>query len=166
MKKIYRVKKKESLTENIRSVLPEMFDDLMSYSGIVMNYPLRKDDLHEMRKAGKPLRYTMELGEYCFSAEFKQCLDEIKEALELMGEIHDADVIIPELTMHIKEIRLFNNTLTEKTQRISTRSMRDAVSGLRESRRKMYAELCAKLGEWIKNDFRARLIKTMEQTKQ
>lgn len=166
MKKIYRVKKKESLTENIRSVLPEMFDDLMSYSGIVMNYPLRKDDLHEMRKAGKPLRYTMELGEYCFSAEFKQCLDEIKEALELMGEIHDADVIIPELTMHIKEIRLFNNTLAEKTQRISTRSMRDAVSGLRESRRKMYAELCAKLGEWIKKDFRARLIKTMEQTKQ
>lgn len=161
MKKIYHVKKKESLRENIRNVLPEMYDDLMLWSGIVMNYPLRKNDLHEMRKAGKPLRYTMELGEYCFAAEFKQCLDEIKEALELMGEIHDADVMIPQLTMHIKEIRLFNNTLAEKSQRISTRSMREAVTKLRDERRKMYAELCAKLQQWIGNDFRSKLVSAM-----
>lgn len=163
MKKIYQVKKKESLRENIRNVLPEMFDDLMQWSGIVMNYPLRKNDLHEMRKAGKPLRYTMELGEYCFAAEFKQCLDEVKAALELMGEIHDADVMIPELTMHVKEIRLFNNTLANRTQRISTRSMRDAITKLRDGRRQMYAELCAKLGNWLNNNYKLTLVNSMNK---
>lgn len=138
-----------------------MFDDFTMLSDTIVSYPLRKNDLHEMRKNGKPLRYTMELGEYCFGGEFKKCLDEIKNVLELMGEIHDADVMIPDLNLHIKEIRLFNQTLPEQKQRFSTRMLRDAVSNLRTSRREMYGDLCQRLNSWKTGGFKARLISSM-----
>jgi len=163
MKKIYPVNKEISLKNNIKDILPMMFDDFMALSYTIINFPMRKNDLHEMRKRGKPLRYTMELGEYCFTGEFKQYLDEIKDALELMGEIHDADVMIPEINLHIKEIRLFNQTLPDVKQRLSTRTMRDAAAHMRALRKEMYAKLCSKLNDWKNNDFKSKLIARMNE---
>lgn len=141
-----------------------MFDDFISFGPVVMNFPLRKNQLHEMRKAGKPLRYAMELGEYCFSPDFKLCLDEIKLSLDLMGEVHDADVMIPDISLHMKEIRLFNNTIKDSDQRISTRQLRSCVMKLREQRRELYAELCQKLKQWSENSFKLRILQAMEET--
>lgn len=162
MKKAYPVKKSESLKENIRQVLPGMFDDFFSLKNIIVAYPLRKNKLHEMRKAGKPLRYAMELGEYCFGDEFAKCLDEMKDVLELLGEIHDADVIIPDINRYMKEIRLLNSAISSVKERLSTKTLRDYTASLRQSRKAMYDELCSKLSMWEKNDFRAKLIKAME----
>lgn len=161
MKKLYPAKKKISLKENIKNILPLMYDNFMSMSDIIISFPMRKNDLHEMRKLGKPLRYTMELGEYCFGDEFKQKLDEVKDVLEMMGDIHDADVMIPDLNLHIKEVRLFNNTLTESKQKFSTRAMRETVTKLRLTRREQHTQLTQKLIEWKKKNFRAALIRTM-----
>jgi CHAD domain-containing protein len=164
MKKVYTVNKKISLKENMKNVLPDMFDDFTALTDIVVNYPLRKNDLHEMRKSGKPFRYAMEIGEYCFGGEFKKCLDEVKAALELMGEVHDADVMIPEINMHIKEIRLFNQTIPDVKQRLSTRMLRDTVAQLRSSRREMYGMLCGKLNEWKRSNFKGNIIKAVNET--
>ena len=139
-----------------------MYDDFFSYSTVVITFPLRKNQLHEMRKAGKPLRYAMELGEYCFGADFTLCLNEVKASLDLMGEVHDADVMIPDINLHIKEIRLFNNTIKDPDQRISTRQLRICITNLREKRRNEYAELEAKLKLWSENNFRGRIIAAME----
>ncbi|HWA05719.1 MAG TPA: CHAD domain-containing protein [Ignavibacteria bacterium] len=164
MKKTYSIKKKLSLRENLSRVIPEMFDDFYSFAPVVINFPLRKNQLHEMRKAGKPLRYAMELGEYCFSPDFKLCLDEIKSSLDLMGEVHDADVMIPDISLHMKEVRLFNNTIKDNDQRLSTRQLRTCVVKLREQRRELYAELCDKLKLWSENNFRARIVAAMNST--
>ncbi|MBE2228679.1 MAG: CHAD domain-containing protein [Ignavibacteria bacterium] len=163
MKRKYSIKKKLSLKENLKRIIPEMFDDFFSYAPVVMNFPLRKTQLHEMRKAGKPLRYAMELGEYCFGADFKLCLDEIKSSLDLMGEIHDADVMIPDINLHMKEIRHFNNTIKDSDLRISTRQLRMCVQKLREQRLGEYAELSGKLKLWTENDFRARITAAMNE---
>ncbi len=138
-----------------------MYDDFYAYAPIVINFPLRKNQLHEMRKAGKPLRYAMELGEYCFGGNFKLFLDEIKSSLDLMGEVHDADVMIPDISMHMKEIRLFNQTLQNAEERLSTRQIRESILTLRKQRREQFAELCIKLNLWGKNDFRERIIAAM-----
>ncbi len=158
MKKIYNIKKKSSLKENLARVIPEMFDDFFSFAQVVVNFPLRKTQLHEMRKAGKPLRYAMELGEYCFTGDFKLCLDEIKLSLDLMGEVHDADVMIPDISLHMKEIRIFNQTLQNTEERFSTKQLRESIINLRKQRRELYAELCVKLKLWSENHFRARII--------
>ncbi len=161
LKKTYSIKKKHSLRENLAKVIPEMFDDFFCFAPVVINFPLRKNQLHEMRKAGKPLRYAMELGEYCFSGDFKLCLEEIKSSLDLMGEVHDADVMIPDITLHMKEIRLFNTTIKEPDQRLSTRQLREAILKLRKQRRELYAELSAKLKLWSENNFRERIMTAM-----
>ena len=63
MKKIYRVKAKKSLRENIQKILPGMYDDFMSYKDRVIGHPLLKTELHRMRITGKPMRYAMEYAE-------------------------------------------------------------------------------------------------------
>ena len=164
MKKTYSIKKKLSLRENLKRVIPEMFDDFISYAPVVMSFPLRKNQLHEMRKAGKPLRYAMELGEYCFQPDFKLCLEEVKSSLDLMGEVHDADVMIPDISLHMKEIRMFNNTIKDNDLRISTRQLRASVLKLREQRRSEYAALSEKLKLWGETNFRARIVTAMNST--
>lgn len=161
MKKIYPVNKEMTLKENIRDILPMMFDDFMQLSDTVINFPMRKNDLHQMRIAGKPLRYTMEIGEYCFGEKFKKCLNDIKDTLDLMGEIHDADVMVPEISLHIQEIRLFNQTIPDTKQRLSTRSLRDAIIQLRSSRREMFTRLASALKQWKLKNYRNEIVSAM-----
>ena len=158
MKKVYEVHKHKSLKENLGSVLPEMFDDFFTLEETVVNFPMRKVQLHEMRKAGKPLRYAMELGEYCFGEGFSRLLEEVKHVLELMGEIHDADVMIPELSRHIKEMTAYNKTVKMTEQKISTVSLKDSVANLRTLRYEMFSELSGILTGWKQKNFRERLI--------
>lgn len=162
MKRNYPLSKGESFKDNIRLVLPVIFDDFIALKDIVTSYPLRRNMLHEMRKAGKPLRYAMELGEYCFGEEFSKLLDEVKKVVELLGEIHDADVIIPDVNRYMKEIRLFNSSVTHSGQKLSTKTLLDYTAVMRVQRKEMYGELCSKLDMWEKTNFRAKLIKAME----
>ncbi len=167
MKRLYPVKNKKSLRENLQHILPMMFDNVMQFKKVVTARPLAKDILHAMRIKGKPLRYAMELGESAFENwDYKNCYDEIKNNVELMGEIHDADVMIPEIEMQLKEITLFNRTVASPKERISLNGLRTIISGLKAKRKVMYDELCMKLNAWEENSFRARLTESMEQAPQ
>ncbi len=162
MKRRYPLKNKKSLKENLQHILPLMYDDVIAYKDVVTTRSLAKEELHQMRITCKPLRYAMETGESAFGHDFKNCFNEIKNALELMGEIHDADVMIPDVETHLKEIRLFNQTITEFSEKLSTKALRDITEDLKAKRKTMYTELCAKLNDWQKNNFRERLVKAME----
>src|SRR5512138_3320522 len=118
MKILYPVKKKLSFRENTQAILPLIYDNFMSYKERVVNHPRLKYELHRMRITGKPLRYAMEYAESAFGDEFKKCMNEVKDIIDLMGEIHDADVIIPELHTHLKEIRHYNRTLPNREERL------------------------------------------------
>ena len=161
MKKIYPVKKKLSFRENIQNVLPSMYDDFMSYSGKAVNHPRLKNVLHQMRITGKPLRYAMEYSEAAFGVEFKKCLTEIKYIIELIGEIHDTDVIIPELNLHLKEIRHYNRTLANRKERLSTGGITKLIKEQKEKRLEMFEEFCSIINRWINEDFRTHLISSM-----
>lgn len=161
MARIYSVKKKNSLRENMREILPVMYDELMYYKETVMTHPFARNMLHRMRITGKPFRYAMEIGELIFAAEFAECLNEIKSTVELMGEIHDADVMIPEMKKHLKEVRLVNSMLPGRKERLSTKCIRDIIVDLRQKRNSMYEELCARLNDWDSKNFKDRLIKSM-----
>ncbi len=161
MKRIYPVKKKQPFRENIQRVLPLMYDDFISYKDRVLNRPRMKRDLHQMRITGKPMRYVMEYSLGAFGADFKQCLNEIKNIIELMGEIHDADVIIPEMNMHLKEIRHYNRTLQNRNEHLSTKGIRQFISELKVKRAVMFGDFCATIIKWLNEDFRSRLIVSM-----
>jgi len=162
MKKKYPVKHKKTLKENFQHIIPEIFNDFMSFSEIVTTKPLRKDMLHQMRIAGKPLRYLMEIGEKAFSDDYKKCHEEIKDMIELMGEIHDCDVMLPEIIAHLKEIRIFNCTIPVYKERISTRILRDLIRELYTNRGTMYNEMCSKMKAWEKTKFKSKLVFSMK----
>lgn len=64
-------------------------------------------ELHQMRIGAKRLRYTMEMFQEAYSTfsadgqEFAKAIEEIKKLQELLGEIHDADVLVPQLLDHL-----------------------------------------------------------------
>jgi CHAD domain-containing protein len=128
----------------------------------VIYHPRTKDKLHRMRIAGKPLRYIMEIGEGAFGQEFKSCLDEYKNTIELLGDIHDGDVIIPELSQHLKEVRNFNKTLSTRKEHLTTKGIRDMISHFRKKRNEDFIKFREQIEKWENEDFRSRLLRSME----
>ncbi|HZP80726.1 MAG TPA: CHAD domain-containing protein [Chthonomonadaceae bacterium] len=66
--------------------------------------------LHQMRIAAKRLRYTMEMFQDAYNSfsrygkPFAAAIEEIRALQELLGEIHDADVLVPQLTEHLARL--------------------------------------------------------------
>lgn len=72
-----------------------------------VDQPERADELHAMRIAAKRLRYTLEMFVplYRDDRRLKPYLAAVKEAQELLGQIHDCDVWIEQLPVFIEKER-------------------------------------------------------------
>jgi len=162
MKSRYPVNRKLSFRENFHVILPMMFDNMMMYKKRVSGHPRIKKDLHRMRITGKPIRYLMEIMENEYGNEFTADLLEIKSAIELMGEIHDCDVFTDELRKYVNELRTFNGSVPRKAQKFSTASILKLINELKLRRNSLFNELCNKFDDWEKNNFKERLIKSMD----
>jgi hypothetical protein len=79
--------------------------DAMLTHEVHLGSPDHVDALHRMRIAAKQLRYTMEIFRPLYSgagqAQFDEALEEIKTLQDSLGEIHDADVLTPQLARHL-----------------------------------------------------------------
>jgi CHAD domain-containing protein len=157
----WKIRPKKSFRENAVYALSAMYDHMMSYSSRVIDHPNLKAELHTMRIAGKPLRYTMEIYESSFGDVFRERLTEVKHLLELMGEIHDCDVNIPILEDHLKETVLFNKTVADHRERISTKSLRRLLSTLRTERRQKFYEVSGILKRWKQINYGKRIIDSL-----
>ena len=77
---------------NARVVLPVKIEEVYSWSKLVFD-PNCIAELHNMRISIKRLRYSMEFFAINYKKKFAKFLDILAEIQELLGEIHDADVI-------------------------------------------------------------------------
>jgi hypothetical protein len=59
--------------------------------------PDRVVELHDMRIAAKRLRYVLELTAPCFGAYATTATKHVKDLQDLLGEIHDCDVQLPDV---------------------------------------------------------------------
>ncbi len=134
----------------------------MKYTPIVIGHPRMKTQLHRMRITGKPIRYIMEIMQPTFGKEFNDHLQKIKNLVEIMGEIHDEDVFISELTMHLNELRSYNRTKSFKNQKFQTTTIIELINSIREKRVKDYNLLCKTLKIWNRENFRKKLVNSME----
>jgi len=71
----------------------------------ITNQPEKIEELHQMRIAAKRLRYTMEVFAPLYNNRMKPHLSAVKEAQEILGEIHDCDVWAEALPRFIEEER-------------------------------------------------------------
>jgi hypothetical protein len=61
---------------------------------------------HDMRIAAKRLRYVLEATGLCFGEPADVARERAKELQDLLGEIHDCDVMLPRVARHRRELRL------------------------------------------------------------
>jgi CHAD domain-containing protein len=79
-------------------------EEFLSYESCV-NRPEQIAELHAMRIAAKRLRYTLEIFAPLYAEELKAPLKTVREAQELLGDIHDCDVWAQFLPQFIEEER-------------------------------------------------------------
>lgn len=86
---------------NATLILPVRVAELVQWEKY-MDDPLRVYELHQMRIAAKRLRYTMEIVAKFYGEEFGRAIDRVKQFQEMLGQIHDADVLVPLLAEHAR----------------------------------------------------------------
>jgi hypothetical protein len=97
-----------SLT-NAALTIGARLDAMLAYEAI-LHKPDEVYELHQMRIAAKRLRYTMEIfqGIYAdytpYGKTFDAAIESVRSLQEHLGEIHDADVLVPQLTEHLARL--------------------------------------------------------------
>ena len=79
-------------------------EEFLSYESCVRR-PEQIAELHAMRIAAKRLRYTVEIFAPLYEDELKEPLKAVREAQELLGDIHDCDVWAQYLPEFIEQER-------------------------------------------------------------
>lgn len=158
-----KIDRAKTFKDNIKNILPVIFDKFMSYSEEVVKHPAFKDTLHRMRIAGKPIRYIMEIGVLFFSQEFKNIYLELKDEVERLGKIHDCDVMIPELKAHLSEIRYFNTTISDKKDHIQTKGLREMIKYYSRQRKSQYDRFCDTVRKWNEENIRGKILLSMSE---
>lgn len=89
------------ITANAGRLVPERVAELLSWEPYIQD-AARVEELHAMRIAAKRLRYTMELFAPFYNPDFRTAIGQVKRVQELLGDIHDADVLVPELANYLR----------------------------------------------------------------
>ena len=103
-----------SYRENARIILPQKVEEVYTWEPFIRD-AARREELHNMRISIKRLRYTMELfrvvyefreecskdGVVADGKRFAEFLAVIVDLQEILGDIHDGDVVLQVLTDYV-----------------------------------------------------------------
>lgn len=93
-----------SLQENASRIVRVRLAELRSFAPAALE-PGAAREQHDMRIAAKRLRYILETTGFCFGRPAQTALRRTKELQDLLGEIHDCDVMLPRIESHVAELR-------------------------------------------------------------
>jgi CHAD domain-containing protein len=105
--KARRVKKLDPtapLIDNAARIIRVRLDELRSFVPAALD-PDRATEQHDMRIAAKRLRYVLEATEFCFGKRAVKARRRAKEIQDVLGELHDCDVILPRIEAHADVLR-------------------------------------------------------------
>jgi hypothetical protein len=93
-----------SLADNAQRIVATRLDELCAFAPRVFD-PAEVEALHDMRIAAKRLRYVLEVTAPVFGPYAPEAAKRTKELQDLLGEIHDCDVLVPRLLALLDELR-------------------------------------------------------------
>ena len=105
--KARRVKKldpRAALAENAARIVRVRLEELRSFAPDALD-PESSAVQHDMRIAAKRLRYVLEATGFCFGRAGTTARRRTKDLQDLLGEVHDADVMLPRLSEHRAMLR-------------------------------------------------------------
>ena len=149
-----------ALGENAERIIRTRLDELCSFMPEAAD-PSASDALHDMRIAAKRLRYVLEIAGACFGAYAETAVKHAKDLQDVLGEIHDCDVHLPEIAELLAELVDADVAAVAAGE---TPPNRDAYAGLvavqvrlRARRETLFAQFLESWSELERKGFRARL---------
>jgi CHAD domain-containing protein len=91
------------LGENAARLVRVRLDELVSFAPRALD-PDRVKAQHDMRIAAKRLRYVLEVTGFCFGRPADTARRRARELQDILGEMHDCDVMLPRVQRHMGEL--------------------------------------------------------------
>jgi CHAD domain-containing protein len=91
------------LADNAERIVRVRLDEMTSFMPKAAD-PDEVVALHDMRIAAKRLRYVLEVTGSCFGPYAETAVKHVKDLQDLLGEIHDCDVQLPEVAAFLEEL--------------------------------------------------------------
>ena len=91
------------LADNAERIVVTRLDELTAFMPRAAD-PREVVALHDMRIAAKRLRYVLEVTGSCFGPYAKTAEKLTRDLQDLLGEIHDCDVQLPEVAAFLEEL--------------------------------------------------------------
>jgi CHAD domain len=93
-----------TLADNAERIVRKRLGELYGFVPKALD-PDEVETLHDMRIAAKRLRYLLELTGFCFGPDAAWAAKQAKALQDVLGEIHDCDVMLPRVTGHLRRLR-------------------------------------------------------------
>ena len=92
------------LADMAERIVRVRLDELYSFVPRALD-PTEHGAQHDMRIAAKRLRYLLEVTAPCFGAYAGTAAKRARQLQDILGEVHDCDVLLPEVQAHIARLR-------------------------------------------------------------
>lgn len=147
------VKPKADFHTNARIILPQKVEEVYMWENFIWDSE-RSEELHNMRISIKRLRYSMEFFTCNYDEQFIKFLHIIIDLQDILGDIHDNDVVIEILT----------NYKTDDSH-LTIPGIESLISRVRKNRLSDYNEFLSKWEKLSQNNFKQRLLATIAAEK-
>jgi CHAD domain len=103
-RRVKRLDPAGTLADNAERIIRVRLDEVYGFVPQALQ-PSEVASLHNMRIAAKRLRYVLEVTAFCFGPYAATAVKRARDLQDLIGEIHDCDVMIPRVLAHVDELR-------------------------------------------------------------
>jgi hypothetical protein len=103
-KRVRKLDPEGPLIENAARIVGVRLDELRSFAADALR-PENATEQHDMRIAAKRLRYVLEVTGSCFDPVADVARERVRDLQEILGELHDCDVMLPRVERHLRELR-------------------------------------------------------------
>jgi hypothetical protein len=103
-RKVKKLDPARPLAENAARIIAVRLDEMRSFAPDARKRS-NVEQQHDMRIAAKRLRYVLELTGFCFGPAAERARRRAKELQEILGELHDCDVMLPRVERHLAALR-------------------------------------------------------------
>jgi CHAD domain-containing protein len=164
-RKVKGLDPREPLGDNAERIVRVRLDELTSFMPKASD-PDEIVALHDMRIAAKRLRYVLEVTGSCFGSYAQNAVKLVKDLQDLLGEIHDCDVQLPEVAAFLEE-RMEEDVADSKRPNRRTYAGLVALQvHLRARRKALFEEFLELWRDYERKGFAARLAFALSERSQ